>query len=57
VLISPNDGDLWAETMKDLLGNPAHLADLRSKGYARAETFSWTRTAAETYTVYKDVAR
>jgi glycosyltransferase involved in cell wall biosynthesis len=57
VLISPQDIDLWAETMKELLRDPAQLTELQAKGYARAETFTWTRTAAETYRVYKDVVR
>jgi glycosyltransferase involved in cell wall biosynthesis len=57
VLIPPDDTGLWAETMKSLLADPAPLADLRVKGYARAATFTWTRTAAETYAVYTDVAR
>ena len=57
VLIPPTDVDRWAETMKTLVCDPAGLADLRARGHARADQYSWTRTAAETYRVYQDVAR
>lgn len=56
VLISPHDIDAWAETIRDLLHDPARLAELREKGFARAETFSWSRTAQETYRVYREAA-
>jgi glycosyltransferase involved in cell wall biosynthesis len=57
VLIPPGDVDLWAETMRDLLGDDSRLADLRARGFERAKEFSWTRTAQETYDVYKAIAR
>lgn len=57
VLISPHDVDAWAEAMRDLLHSPAQMAELRERGLARAETFSWSRTAEETYRVYQEIAR
>lgn len=57
VLIPPTDVDLWADSMRNLLRDSARRHDLRTKGFARAETFSWRRTAQETYDIYKDVAR
>lgn len=57
VMIPAEDADVWAETMRELLRDPARLDDLRQKGFARAETFSWDRTAQETYDVYKALSR
>lgn len=57
VLIPPRDVDLWAETMRDLLLDPARLAAMSERGRARADEFSWTRTAEETYRVYQEIAR
>jgi glycosyltransferase involved in cell wall biosynthesis len=57
VLISPRDEDLWAETMRELLLNPERLADMSERGRARADGFSWTRTAEETYRVYQETSR
>lgn len=57
VMIPAESVDAWAESMRDLLGDDARRAELRERGFARAEMFSWDRTARETYDVYKDVAR
>lgn len=57
VLIPPGDIDLWAETLRDLLKDQSHLHDLRARGFERAKAFSWTRTAQETYDVYREIAR
>lgn len=57
VLIPPGDVDLWAETMRDLLRDSSHRNELRTQGFARAERFSWRRTAQETYDIYREVAR
>ena len=57
VMITPTDVDGWAETMRALLRDPARRDDLRERGFARASEFSWVRTAAETYRVYREVAQ
>jgi glycosyltransferase involved in cell wall biosynthesis len=57
VLIPPGDVELWAETMLELLRDSGRRQALRTAGFARAATFSWKRTAQETYGIYKDVAR
>jgi len=57
VLLPPDDVDAWAETIRDLLRNPARLADLRQRGLERAGAFSWSWTAKETYRVYREIAR
>lgn len=57
ILIPPDDVDLWAETMRDLLRDSVRRHELRMKGFARAEAFSWRRTAQETYDIYREIAR
>lgn len=57
VLISPLDVDAWAETIRDLLRDPARLAELRAKGLERADQFSWVSTAEQTWRVYEEIAR
>ncbi|HWV35146.1 MAG TPA: glycosyltransferase family 1 protein [Thermomicrobiales bacterium] len=57
ILISPRDVDAWAETIRDLLHDPARLERMRELGLARADTFSWSRTAEETYRIYQEIAR
>jgi glycosyltransferase involved in cell wall biosynthesis len=57
VLIPPSDVDVWAETMRDLLRDSARRDALRQRGFARADAFSWERTARETYRVYTEIAR
>lgn len=57
VMISPNDTDLWAETMRELLRDESRREELVRKGRERATRFSWEHTAAETLRVYREVAR
>lgn len=55
VLIPADDVDAWAESIRDLLRDETRRLHLRDLGFARADAFSWDRTAQETYNVYKDV--
>jgi alpha-1,3-rhamnosyl/mannosyltransferase len=48
VYVDPRDTDSIAGGLGEALGDPARLADLAASGLARARTFSWDRTAAET---------
>jgi glycosyltransferase involved in cell wall biosynthesis len=57
ILIPPTDIDTWAEAMCDLVRDEGRRNDLREKGLVRAESFSWRRTAQETYDIYTSVAR
>ena len=57
VLISPRDTSLWAETMREILRDPAWRAELSRRGLACAAEFSWTRTAEATYRVYTKMAQ
>ncbi|MCO5214559.1 MAG: glycosyltransferase family 4 protein [Thermomicrobiales bacterium] len=57
VLLPAENVDAWAETMLSLLNDESRRRELRERGFARAELFSWERTAQETYDVYKEIAR
>jgi glycosyltransferase involved in cell wall biosynthesis len=52
LLVEPDDVDGLAEAMARLLGDADLRAELRTRGLARAATYSWRRTAAETARVY-----
>jgi glycosyltransferase involved in cell wall biosynthesis len=56
LLIDPQDSSHLAATLSRVLESPALQGDLRSRGLARANQFSWDRTAAETVAVYQRVA-
>jgi glycosyltransferase involved in cell wall biosynthesis len=56
VLLDPRDIDGWAEALVTLLRDPARRAELVRRGRARAAGFTWSRTAAETYAVYRSAA-
>lgn len=56
VLIPASDVDQWAESMREMLNDESRRLHLRDLGFARADAFSWDRTAQETYDVYKDVS-
>lgn len=56
VLIPAEDVDVWSESIRELLRDQSRRLHLRDLGFARADAFSWDRTAQETYRVYKDVA-
>jgi glycosyltransferase involved in cell wall biosynthesis len=55
VLIPPDDVRVWAETMADLLGDPARREHLTRLGHERAAGYSWARTARETCAAYRAV--
>lgn len=56
VLIPADEVDTWAESIRQLLRDDSHRLHLRDLGFARADAFSWDRTAQETYDVYKEVS-
>ena len=55
LIVDPRDPDAIASAMRALSGGAAAAADLRTRGLARAATYSWTRTARETLAVYHSV--
>ena len=44
-LVEPDDDASLARELSDVLGAPSVAAELRARGFARAEQFSWRRTA------------
>jgi glycosyltransferase involved in cell wall biosynthesis len=57
ILVSDYENpEAWAEVMSSLLADASLRADLSQRGLARAQTFSWERTAQETLHVYRQVA-
>lgn len=55
LLVDPYDVDELADAMRRILADRDLAMELRCKGLARAETFSWERTARETIAVYERV--
>jgi glycosyltransferase involved in cell wall biosynthesis len=53
VLVDPTDEAALSQAMLDLLRSPAEAARLARRGLARARTFSWARTVAETVQAYR----
>lgn len=54
--VDPDDPAALAGAMRELLTDDALHADLRSRGLARAATFTWERTASTALDVYQRVA-
>ena len=53
LLIDPNDDEALAVALHRILSDESLRDSLRTKGLARARTFSWERTAQETLAVYQ----
>jgi alpha-1,3-rhamnosyl/mannosyltransferase len=52
VLVDPRNVAQWSAELARMMEAAALRAALRERGRARALTFSWDRTAAETVAVY-----
>ncbi|MCA1554442.1 MAG: glycosyltransferase family 4 protein [Chloroflexi bacterium] len=55
--IPPHDPHAWADAVQRVLADDALRRELRAKGIARAQTFSWERAARETLDVYRKAAQ
>lgn len=55
IMIDPHDVDELAEAIYEVLTNDGLKANMVEKGLDRAKTFSWERTANETFNLYLDV--
>jgi glycosyltransferase involved in cell wall biosynthesis len=53
VLVDPDDEAGFANAIAQVLMEPAHAADLRARGLARAAHFTWHETAARTLDAYR----
>ncbi|MDP9309812.1 MAG: glycosyltransferase family 4 protein [Chloroflexota bacterium] len=56
LLVPPTDVGALANALVRITHDAALRADLRTKGFAQVEQFSWTRTAAETLAVLQRAA-
>jgi glycosyltransferase involved in cell wall biosynthesis len=54
VLLPPNDASLWTAALFETLTDRSQAAELRQRGFRRADTFSWRRTAELTREVYRE---
>jgi glycosyltransferase involved in cell wall biosynthesis len=55
-LFDPHDPDSLSQALEALLSDTTRRAELQRLGLARAAEFSWQRCAAETLSVYRQVA-
>jgi glycosyltransferase involved in cell wall biosynthesis len=56
LLVDPADPDAWTAALERVLGDRELRNDLRRRGRARAASFTWTRTAKETWRVLEEAA-
>lgn len=54
VFLKPEDPNVWATTMLDVLTRSALSGELQRRGFARAQDFSWDRAAHATREVYRE---
>jgi len=55
VFLAPRQPTAWAHTVLELAGDRERRQQLAEPGIARAATFTWKRTAAETREIYGEV--
>jgi len=55
LLLDPHDARAWAEALRAILTDNARQAQMRERGRAQAQKFSWRRAASETLAVYKKI--
>ena len=53
VSLDPLDCEAWAQAMRRVIEDGDFAADLAARGVARAQGFTWRRTAEETLAVYR----
>lgn len=57
LLVEPEDADAWAGALSRLLTEPGLRDGMVRRGLARAEQFTWARTARLTMDVYRNLER
>lgn len=57
LLVDPSDPEAIGEAIARVVGDATTREDLRARSLARAKEFSWTRTAEQTFDLYRRVAR
>jgi glycosyltransferase involved in cell wall biosynthesis len=56
LLVDPYSAGAIAEAIERVLSDPALAADLRVRGLARSQDFSWEQSVARTLDIYREVA-
>lgn len=56
ILIDPNDKDAWCNAIKQVYGDTAFREQLQQRSLARAQLFTWERTADAHINAYKHAA-
>ena len=57
LLVDPYSAESIANAIERVLSDPVLAADLRAKGLARAQDFSWEQSVARTLEIYREVAQ
>ena len=57
MLVTPTDIAEIAEAINRVLTNPAVAEELRTRGFARSTSFSWSKVAQQTVMVYERIAQ
>lgn len=55
LLVHPRDTYAFAEAVANVFTRPSLADEMKQKGFARAQAFSWRRTADETLTLYRQL--
>ncbi len=55
ILVDPTDTEAWTAAIHRVLVEPELRVDLKKRGLARAQRFSWEETARRTLAVYRTV--
>jgi glycosyltransferase involved in cell wall biosynthesis len=56
VLVDPHNSEEIAAAILNVLTDPALANELRTRGFARAQSFSWPRSVSRTLEIYREVA-
>ena len=56
LLVEPDDLDSMSGAIQRVVEDAATRESLRARGLARVKTFTWERSAAQTWAVLKDSA-
>lgn len=57
ILLAPENEQVWADKMVEVISNQALRQKMRAAGLAQAQKFSWEETARQTIKVYQEVFR
>ena len=55
ILLGPENEELWADKMIEVIQNPSLRQKMKEKGLQQAKRFSWEETAKKTIAIYREV--